>query len=123
MKQHGLTLCLIILVCILLVSSQVLLKLALQRAAVHSTGFLLLLTALPRLWTFWLAFASMAAAVALWVAVLREAPLSVVYPMISLSYVLMIPVARVFLKEAVTVTGVAGAVIIVLGVTVLSRAM
>lgn len=123
MKQPGLLLCTIVLVCILLVSSQVLLKLALQRAAGHSTGFLLLLTALPRLWTFWLAVGSAAAAAVLWLAVLRAAPLSVAYPMISLSYVLMIPVARIFLGEAVTVTGVAGAVIIVIGVTVLSRAM
>ena len=121
MKQHGLILCLVVLVCILLVSSQVLLKLALQRAAIHSTGFLLLLTALPRLWTFWLAFASMAAAAALWVAVLAEAPISIVYPMIGLSYVLMIPVARLLFGEAITAPRVAGATLIVIGVAVLSR--
>lgn len=123
MKQAWTLISLTASVCVLLVASQVFLKLAVQRAAGHSTGALLLLAALPRLWTFWLAVGGTAAAAALWVAVLRAAPLSVVYPMISLSYVLMIPVARIFLGEAVTVTGVAGAVIIVLGVTVLSRAM
>ena len=123
MKDTGLPLALLFAVCVLLVASQVLLKLSLQRASQQASSGMALVWALLALWTFWLAVGSTAGAAAIWVLVLRTAPLSVAYPMISLGYVLMIPVARILFGEAITVPRVAGAVLILIGVTVLGRSL
>lgn len=106
--------------CALLVLSQLLLKHAVERVDITG-GLVPLLGALVRCYAFWLAVASMGAASLVWLALLRPSPVSVAYPMLSLSYVLMIPAARLIFREPVTISKVAGSAIICLGVFVVAR--
>lgn len=54
-----------------------------------------------------------------WVFVLQRLPLSVAYPMVSLSYVIVTALAAIFLGESLTVQKVAGLALILVGVVVL----
>lgn len=79
-------------------------------------------TLLPSLWRtftnpFVLAgFAFVAVASIFWLSVLSRIPLSVAYPSLSLAYVIAVFAAWPLLGEHLTVTKVAGVLIIVLGV-------
>jgi drug/metabolite transporter (DMT)-like permease len=109
-----------VLTCSLLVLSQLLLKHAVERAG--ATGSLVpLLGALVRSCAFWLAIASTGGASVVWLLLLRRSPVSVAYPMLSLSYVLMIPAAWLILREPVTISKVVGSAIICVGVLIVAR--
>lgn len=56
-----------------------------------------------------------------WLAVISRIPLSVAYPMLSMSYVLGVAGAWLFLGEAVTVQRLVGVAIICTGVVVVTR--
>lgn len=56
-----------------------------------------------------------------WLAALSRLELSYVYPFLSLSYVLIVLAARLFLREAVSPTRVAGVAAICLGVFLIAR--
>lgn len=110
-------------VCFLLVISQLLLKQSLRQASsepVRLTALLLSLVVLP---AFWLAVVSTGVAALIWLCLLRTNEVSGIYPFLSLSYVLMVPAARLAFGEPLTVSKLAGTAIIVLGVFVVARSV
>jgi len=86
-------------VCLLLVLSELFLKHALQHLDGRGSGLATLLAALFRTPAFWLAVAFTGSGGLPWLLLLRSAPVSGVYPVLSLSHVLMIPAARVAFAE------------------------
>ncbi|HMB68945.1 MAG TPA: EamA family transporter [bacterium] len=82
---------------------------------------------LPRLWAaatnpvILLGFLFYGVSAALWLIVLTRADLSYAYPMLSMGYVAVVFLSRVFFQEAVTATRVAGALVICVGVWLISR--
>lgn len=56
-----------------------------------------------------------------WLAVLSRWPLSLAYPLLSISYVIGISASVLFLKEKVTLVQLLGVVVIILGVFLVSR--
>ena len=56
-----------------------------------------------------------------WLAVLSRWPLSLAYPLLSISYIIGIAAAVVFLKEKVTWTHALGVMVIIIGVYLISR--
>lgn len=57
----------------------------------------------------------------LWILVLKRFPLSVAYPVLSITYIFVMIAAALFFQEQITIQKVAGAVIIMIGIFVLSR--
>ena len=57
----------------------------------------------------------------MWIYIINRYPLSQVYPMVSIAYVLMMIVDYVIFKQPITLTKVAGVASIFLGVWFLSR--
>ncbi len=68
------------------------------------------------------ALALYGSATLLWVATLRQAPLSQIYPIMALSFVLVPVGGLVFLHEAVSVSYWVGTALILAGLVVISRA-
>lgn len=58
---------------------------------------------------------------ALWLIVLTRADLSYAYPLLSMGYVIVVLLSRVFFQEAVTPMRFAGTLVICLGVFLISR--
>jgi drug/metabolite transporter (DMT)-like permease len=56
-----------------------------------------------------------------WLAVLSRWPLSLAYPLLSISYIIGIAASVVFLKEKVTWTHALGVLVIIIGVYLISR--
>lgn len=56
-----------------------------------------------------------------WLAVLSRWPLSLAYPLLSISYIIGISASVLILKERVTLVQVAGVFVIILGVILVSR--
>ena len=56
-----------------------------------------------------------------WLAVLSRWPLSLAYPLLSISYIIGIAASVVFLKEKVTWTHALGVLVIIIGVFLISR--
>ena len=110
------------LVCLLLVVSQLFLKQSLQNASPPSRSVVSLLMTLFKTPTFWLAVASTAVGAVFWLYLLRSRPVSTVYPLLSLSYVLMVPAARIAFGDPITLPKVVGAMVICLGVILVGRA-
>jgi uncharacterized membrane protein len=58
---------------------------------------------------------------ALWLIVLTRAELSWAYPLLSMGYVLVVVLSRIFFHEAVTTTRLLGTLVVVCGVWLISR--
>jgi drug/metabolite transporter (DMT)-like permease len=56
-----------------------------------------------------------------WLAVLSRWPLSMAYPLLSISYIIGIIASVIFLKEKVNMVQVLGVLVIVFGVFLISR--
>ena len=69
----------------------------------------------------WLALAAMGGAVCIWIVMINQHPLSLVYPMVSLSYVLMIFADWAIFQQPPSLAKFLGAGLICLGIAVLSR--
>jgi drug/metabolite transporter (DMT)-like permease len=104
--------------CVLVISTgQVLFKLAsghldFRRPLADPQGLAILAVAL----------ALYGGATLVWVSVLRHAPLSRIYPIMALSFVLTPLAGSVFLKEPISTTYWAGVGLILAGLVVISRA-
>jgi drug/metabolite transporter (DMT)-like permease len=120
MRSKAVLVLLAVLTCSLLVLSQLFLKHAIEGAGTTG-GLVRLLGALVRVYAFWVAVASTASASVVWLILLRRSPVSVAYPLLSLSYVLMVPAARLTFREPVTFSKVTGSAIICLGVLIVAR--
>jgi drug/metabolite transporter (DMT)-like permease len=57
----------------------------------------------------------------LWLMVISKVPLSTAYPLISMSYIIVLIGSSVFFKESVSLTQWSGVFIVMLGIVVLSR--
>jgi multidrug transporter EmrE-like cation transporter len=58
---------------------------------------------------------------ALWLIVLTRNELSYAYPLLSMGYIVVVILSRIFFQEAVTPTRVIGTLVICLGVVLISR--
>lgn len=67
------------------------------------------------------AFACFAVSAVLWLVALRDTPLSVAYPMVALSYIIIFAGSYFLFSEPVTWGKVIGAVLIVAGIIVIGR--
>lgn len=100
---------------------QLLLKFSAQRQAMNSdTGWILRLSSLFSDWTFLLGIALYAFLLVYWVWLLTFLPLSRAYPFTLLSLVVAVMGSSIFFHESLTVSSIAGLVIIGLGLVVLS---
>lgn len=72
-------------------------------------------------WQIWAGFALFGVATLLWFDVLSKAPLSLAYPLMSLSYIFGLLAARFYFGEAVSVTRWAGVLLICLGVALVAK--
>ena len=70
---------------------------------------------------FWAGLALTGTAAVVWLAVLSRLSLSVAYPLLSLSYVLMLFAARWLYREPITVPKLAGVILVCVGVALLGR--
>lgn len=106
------------LACVVVISAgQILFKFAAMRLNLRDP-----LSAPDGLVVLGVALAVYAAATVLWVAVLRHAPLSRVYPLVALSFVLTPIGATLLLKEPIPNVYWAGVGLILAGLVVISRA-
>jgi len=108
--------------CAFLVASQVLLKLSLAADDMQGRSLCRLLIPLLGSKFFWLAVGGTAMGAVLWIAVLRVTPVSVAYPLLSLSYLLMLPAATIVFHEPITGQKLAGVLTICVGILIMSRA-
>ena len=113
---------LVLIVSILLVVSQILTKLAFGSASTQGDNLnsylnqvLLVLTKAH----FWIALLSLSISGLIWVYVLRHVELSWVYPMTSMSYVIMIFASSAMLGERITTSKILGTLVIALGIFIL----
>jgi drug/metabolite transporter (DMT)-like permease len=67
------------------------------------------------------AFACFAVSAVLWIAALRDTPLSVAYPMVALSYIIIFAGSYFLFSEPITWHKTIGAVLIIAGIIVISR--
>ncbi|OGK09407.1 MAG: hypothetical protein A2Y63_02415 [Candidatus Riflebacteria bacterium RBG_13_59_9] len=65
------------------------------------------------------AFAFFAVSALLWIVALREAPLTVAYPMVALSYIIIFTGSYFLFAEPITWTKIAGALLIVAGIIII----
>ncbi|MGH2753085.1 MAG: EamA family transporter [Actinomycetota bacterium] len=105
------------------VAGQVTLKSAMDRigriggAQVSDAGDTLLRAARePRLWVGLFLFGISAL---FWLVVLSRVPLSVAYPIVGISYILIVLFARVFLNEHVPTLRWAGVVVVAMGIAII----
>ena len=79
------------------------------------------ITTLLRSYYIWLSLFFTVLASLTWIYIINKYPLSQVYPMISVAYVLMMLVDYFIFKQPITTTKIAGVASIFLGVWLLSR--
>jgi multidrug transporter EmrE-like cation transporter len=65
------------------------------------------------------AFVLFAVSALLWIAALRETPLTVAYPMVALSYIIIFVGSYFLFAEPITLTKLLGAVLVVAGIIVI----
>ncbi|HQH50017.1 MAG TPA: EamA family transporter [Candidatus Cloacimonadota bacterium] len=105
-----------ILVSMLLTTNQVILKRGFQIAAQKGGGWQNYL----KTWQIWLAMFLIGAMGIMWAMMLRKYDFSRVYPLISLSYVWSILVAKYYFREKITWNRYLGMVLIILGVVLIN---
>jgi drug/metabolite transporter (DMT)-like permease len=106
--------------CVLLVSGQVFLKIALQRMEPFGWNMTFFRSVLLN-WQFALCGACYAAGSLLWLHIVKHYPFSMAYPMISLSYVLGMVAAIIFFHETVDWVKWMGVAFIVLGCFLIAK--
>jgi drug/metabolite transporter (DMT)-like permease len=84
----------------------------------HSAALRKVLPTIVRNPFIWLGFLGFGSGALFWLAVLSRAPLSVAYPILALSYFVVVVEAWLFLHERVTWQRLAGVLIIVVGVAI-----
>lgn len=107
----------------LTVVGEVLLKLGMNAVTAQVGAFSLdprILWATFTDWRVILGFALVFGGALFWLGVISRVNLSFAYPLLALNYVIILIPARYFLNEAVTPTKVLGAVIVVVGVIVIT---
>ena len=103
-----------------LVGGQIFLKLALARTGPFTWTLAFFRSVLP-VWHFPASGLSMLAASLIWFHILRHYPLSLAYPLISISYVFGLFASILIFHEAVPLTRWLGVLFIMVGVALLTR--
>ena len=106
---------------ILLVSYQVCIKLTTRSFSEFSLSKRILVEAVLNNAYFWTAMILLLINVILWLYILNNYEFSRVYPLISLSYILAIPVSIFIFNESVPINRWVGVLIIFIGVCVVTR--
>jgi drug/metabolite transporter (DMT)-like permease len=107
----------------LTVIGEVLLKLGMNAIAARVGAFSLAPAVLWATFTDWRVIAGFAlvfGGALFWLGVISRVNLSLAYPLLALNYVLILIPSRFLLNEAITPTKVAGAIIVVVGVIVIT---
>ncbi|MBQ0073737.1 MAG: EamA family transporter [Prevotella sp.] len=104
----------------LLAFGQVFLKIALQRMEPFAWSAHFFKSALTN-WTFALSGLSFASASILWMYMIKHFPLSVAYPLGSLSYAICLVTAVIFFHETVDYTKWIGVFLIMAGCAIIAR--
>ena len=73
-------------------------------------------------WHIVLALVCYALSVIIWILALSRVPVSIAFPLLSMAYIVTAVAAWYLLGEALSLTKVAGIVVIILGVIIISRA-
>ena len=110
---------LLVIACLLTVTGEVLLKLGVDNVG----GFGFNIESIFRTFTNWqvvLGFAFVFGGSLFWLAVISKVDLSFAYPLLALNYLIIMIPSRFLLNEAITPTRIAGAIIIVIGVIVIT---
>lgn len=105
---------------LLLVGGQVMLKLSFMRMPAFSWTRAFWLSLLAN-WQFALCGLLFGAASLLWMYIIKTFPLSMAYPMSSISYVMAMVAAVVFLHEEVSATHWTGVALIVIGCILIAK--
>jgi len=103
----------------LTVTGELLLKAGMNRVGEFSPSLQVLVRTFTE-WRVLLGFALIFSGSLFWLGVISRADFSFAYPLLALSYVVSLIPARFLLNEDVTLNRVAGALIIVLGVVVVT---
>lgn len=94
------------------------------KAGLQQSGFSLSaegMQALASSWLIWAGFVLFGVATLVWFAVLAKSPLSLVYPLMSLSYLFGLILARYFLGESISPVRWAGVAVICIGIALVTR--
>lgn len=87
--------------------------------ALHPRALLGLVPTVLGSWRLLLGFAAFATSSLFWLTALSRAPLSVAYPIVSLSYVIILGAAVLLLGERPTLTTWSGALLVMFGVALI----
>lgn len=104
--------------------AQLLLKLATGTTGAIEPSLSGLASAAPRLLSHygsWGGIACYAVSVVVWILALSRAPVSIVYPLLSIGYIVNALAAAVLFEESLDVSKVVGIAVIVLGVFILTQ--
>ncbi len=118
-----LVLALLITASALTVTGEVLLKIGINHVTTHVGVFSLEPRVLWATFTDWrviLGFALVFGGAIFWLGVISRVDLSFAYPLLALNYVIILIPSRVFLNEPITTMRLVGAMIIVIGVIVIT---
>lgn len=118
-----LVLALLITASALTVTGEVLLKIGINHVTTHVGVFSLEPRVLWATFTDWrviLGFALVFGGAIFWLGVISRVDLSFAYPLLALNYVIILIPSRVFLNEPITIMRLVGAMIIVIGVIVIT---
>lgn len=107
----------------LTISGEILLKLGMNTVTSEIGAFSLNPAVIIRTFTEWrvvLGFALIFGGALFWLGVISRADLSFAYPLLAISYILILLPSRLILNEAVTPNRVIGALIVMVGVIVIT---
>ncbi|MCS6888381.1 MAG: EamA family transporter [Chloroflexus sp.] len=107
----------------LTVTGEVLLKIGINHVTTHVGAFSLEPRVLWATFTDWrviLGFALVFGGAIFWLGVISRVDLSFAYPLLALNYVIIMIPSRVLLNEPITMMRLVGAIIIVIGVIVIT---
>ncbi len=104
------------------VAGELLLKSGMNQAGVLSLSNLPVIFArMVRIWQLWMGFASIGVGAVFWLAAISRVDLSWAYPLLAMGYVITLVFAALILREHVSLVRWLGAVVIVVGVYLISR--
>lgn len=104
-------------------AAQLMLKAATQATGPIALSWVAMSSAMPRMLShagWWSGLACYAASVLIWVLALSRAPVSVIYPLLSLGYIANAIGAALLFDESLSATKIAGIATIILGVWILT---
>jgi uncharacterized membrane protein len=103
-----------------LVSTQVFLKIGMSKVNTDTLNFIMIWSLFKNGYV-WLSLLSMATASVIWFIVIKNYELSIAYPLVSISYIMMVFTSKMLFNEPITLAKLIGIAAIVIGVIVITR--